>query len=64
MNLSTQNIPWNYFSNMKEVTAALGSLIILKTLRPAIVPASLVAYFYAKVKQCGVAITQFSIGCP
>ena len=42
---STQYLPSNYLSSINDVIAALGSLTILRTFKPAIVPASFVAYF-------------------
>ena len=48
--------------NAKE--AAVGSLIILTTSRPAIVPASFVACRWLSSKYAGTVITAFSTGSP
>ena len=44
--------------------AAVGSFKNLRTLRPAIAAASLVAYFYLSLKYAGHVITAFVIGQP
>ena len=51
-------------SNPNAKDAAVGSLIILTTSRPAIVPASLVAWRWLSSKYAGTVITTFSIGSP
>ena len=51
-------------SNPNANDAAVGSLIILTTSRPAIVPASLVAWRWLSSKYAGTVITAFSIGSP
>ena len=51
-------------SKPKANDAAVGSLIILTTSIPAIVPASLVACLWLSSKYAGTVITAFSIGSP
>ena len=46
-----------FLSSPKAMAAAVGSLIILRTLRPEIVPASFVAYLYESLKQAGTVTT-------
>ena len=51
-------------SNPNAKDAAVGSLMILTTSRPAMVPASLVAWRWLSSKYAGTVITTFSIGSP
>ena len=51
-------------SNPNAKDAAVGSLIILTTSSPAIVPASLVAWRWLSSKYAGTVITAFSTDSP
>lgn len=53
--------PSPFLSNPYAIAAAVGSLIILKTFNPAMIPASLVAYLYESLKYAGTVITAFLI---
>lgn len=48
--ISTFFSPFPFLSSPYAIAAAVGSLIILKTFKPAMIPASLVAYLYESLK--------------